>query len=149
LKQYHCCLRLQSASSSNSLRTADLQSAISICQRLLHRNLPIRHPKRLEILNNLACFLPTRFGQTGYVRDLDEAISLHRQALTFLPVLHPDRPGSLYNLANVLGTRFIETGVIADVNEAISLHREALALIPYPHLERPQSLNNLAADLQS
>ena len=82
----------------------DLQFVISICQRLLHQNLPIHHPKRLEILNNLVCFLPTWFSQTGDVRDLDEAIPLHRKVLMFLPVLRPDHPGSLNNLANILAT---------------------------------------------
>jgi hypothetical protein len=48
----------------------------------------------------------TRFQQGGQKSDLDEAVSLHRQALELFLPPHPDRSGSLNNLANALLTRF-------------------------------------------
>ena len=41
-------------------------------------------------LNNLALILDTLFGQTGQTEDVDEAISLHQEALGLRPAPHPD-----------------------------------------------------------
>lgn len=78
---------------------------------------------------------------------MNNAISLHREALALRPTLHPDRSMSLNNLANLLEVRFEQTGKMADMNEAIFLHREALALVTSPHPHRSGSLCNLASAL--
>ena len=91
----------------------------------------------------------TRFGQSGQREDLDEAISLHREALGLRAAPHPDRSRSLNNLAICAFTRFGQSGQREDLDEAISLHREALGLLPAPHPDRSSSLNNLAIVLST
>ena len=81
--------------------------------------------------------------------DLDEAISLHREALLLRPASHPNRSASLNNLASSLRTRFEKRGAAIDLDEAISLHRQALILRPAPHPDRSGSLNNLANALET
>jgi hypothetical protein len=81
---------------------------------------------------------------TGQIKDVDEAIALHREALGLRPAPHPNRSDSLNNLAAVLETRFDQTGQIEDVDEAIALHQEALRLRLAPHPNRSGSLHNLA-----
>jgi hypothetical protein len=70
------------------------------------------------MLNSLASVLWTRFGQTGQIEDIDEAIALHWEALRLRPAPHPNQYMSLNNLANILDTRFSQTGQIKDVDEA-------------------------------
>ncbi len=96
-------------------------------------------------LNNLATSLTTRFDQSGEQEDLDEAISLHRDALEELrPAGHPTRSTSLNNLAISLATRFKQSGEQEDIDEAIPLLRHPLELQPAGHPNRSTSLNNLA-----
>jgi tetratricopeptide (TPR) repeat protein len=80
---------------------------------------------------------------------LNEAISLHREALALQPAPHPDRFTSLNNLAVALRSQRDGGIQVGTLHEAISLHREALALRPAPHPDRPSSLNNLGDALQS
>ena len=50
--------------------------------------------------NNLGCVLKVRFKHRGQQIDLDEAISVYRQALELFPPPHPNRSELLNNLAN-------------------------------------------------
>lgn len=102
-----------------------------------------------SIFSWLACALQTRFAQRGVAEDLDEAISLHQEALVLLQAPHPLHTASLNNLANSFQTRFEQRGASNDLDEAISLHREALVLLPAPHPDRSMSLNNLANSLRT
>ncbi|KAF8509622.1 CHAT domain-containing protein [Gautieria morchelliformis] len=86
---------------------------------------------------------------SGRHEDLEEAISLHREALELLPAPHPLRSYPLHNIASALWTRFKQSGRHEDLEEAISLHREALELRPAPHLFRSSSLNDLASALST
>ena len=70
------------------------------------------------------------------MEDLEEAISLHRQALTLRARGHPDRSSSLNNLANAMTTRFAQLGGMNDLEEAITFHRQALALRAHGHPDR-------------
>ena len=80
----------------------------------------------------------------GQVEDVNEAITLHREARRLFSAPHSDRSSSLNNLATALHARFAKTGQIKDVDETIVLHRKAFGLRPVPHPKRSQSLNNLA-----
>ncbi|KAG2114410.1 hypothetical protein DEU56DRAFT_905365 [Suillus clintonianus] len=60
-------------------------------------------PTSLFILANV---LRARFRHRGNYQDLDEAITLHREALALRSVGHADRSLSLHNLANALSTHF-------------------------------------------
>ena len=95
-------------------------------------------------LSNLASALWTQFKHSGKKNDLDESISLNRQALELRLPPHPDRSTSLNNLANALWTHFIQEGHQNDLDESISLNRQALELRPLFHPDRSMSLSNLA-----
>jgi len=125
----------------------DLHSAIFLYQALLR--LPSRSPNRSDFLNKLANALDTRYSETEQLDDLDECISLHRQALVLRPLPHPNRSTTLINLANAVDGRFRQTGQLADLDEAISLNREALQLLLAYHFHRSMSLNNLANSLDA
>ena len=134
--------RLHEQSQSNR----DLDEEITAFRNGLE---PTPHPDRSGSLNNIAIALQTRFEQRGGSNDLDEAISLHREALLLRPVPHPGRSVSLNNLASALKTRFEQQGASNDLDEAISLQREALLLEPAPYPDHSTSLNNLAASLRT
>ena len=83
------------------------------------------------------------------MQDLDEAIALDRETLSFLPEGHPDRSALLSNLALHLSSRYNQLGEMRDLNEAIVLDGEALGICPQGHPERSRSLENLACHLRS
>ena len=84
-------------------------------------------------LNNLAISLWTQFEQFGGSKILEEAISLHQQALMQRPAPHPHQAVFLNNLANFLWTHFEQFGRREDLEETISLHQQALKLQPASH----------------
>jgi hypothetical protein len=87
-------------------------------------------PYRALISSNLAAALRARFGRTGRLADLDEAITAGRNAVADTPPHDPDRPGRLSSLGNALLTRFERTGHLADLDEAITAGRNAVATTP-------------------
>ena len=129
-----------------SQSTGDLDEAITAFRHCLE---PASHPNRAQSLNNIATGLHIRFEQRGVSKDLDEAISLHREALLLRPALDPERSMSLNNLANALQTRFNQRGVSNDLDKTISLNREALLLCQAPHPDHSVTLNNLAYALRT
>lgn len=58
----------------------DLHTAISIYRDVLVR-LPTDSHHRSTVLNNLANALSMRFDRTCQLRDLEEAVAVHRNAL--------------------------------------------------------------------
>src|SRR3984885_700280 len=75
-------------------------------------------------LKRLAGALETRFGQSGQIEDLNEAIALYQVASRAVP--EAERPNALHSLATALKTRSEWTGRRADLDEAVVLNREAL-----------------------
>jgi hypothetical protein len=77
--------------------------------------------------------------------DLEEAVSLHREALELRPSPHPHRSDSLYDLAISLHDMFKVTHVLSDLQEAITCREELLELhYPVGHEDRPGTLRGLA-----
>jgi tetratricopeptide (TPR) repeat protein len=76
--------------------------------------------------------------------DLEEAISLYRQALLLEPPGDEGRWLSLHQLGVALREYYERTGDMSDLEEAISMYREAVKLRP----DRSVSLNNLAVSLK-
>ncbi|KAJ7933181.1 CHAT domain-containing protein [Mycena leptocephala] len=105
--------------------------------------------ERGKSLNNLALAIQSRFEQRGDPADIDEAVLLHREALTLQPTPHPERADSLNNLALAMWTQFQQQGDLVNIDEVITLHRAALALRPTPHSKRVESLCNLGNSLIS
>ncbi len=83
------------------------------------------------------------------MKNLDDTISSHREAVTVRPPGHPYRSRSLDHLAIALRTRFQQLGQVEDLEEAISFHREALTVCPSAHSDRSRFLNNLAIALRT
>ena len=98
-------------------------------------------------MSGLATSLWYRFGKTGSMVDLNEAISMDRDVLSLRPTSHPDRFLSLTNLGLRLLDCFRRTGSMDDLEEAILMHRESLSLCPPPHPNHSTSLNNLGIGL--
>ena len=93
---------------------------------------PTPHPNRFESLNGLACALWDQFGKTGSMTNLEEVISMLREALPLLAgpaTTHPHCLLALNHLASFLETRYKKNGGHAsDFEEVISLRREILAM---------------------
>ncbi|RXW12880.1 hypothetical protein EST38_g12975 [Candolleomyces aberdarensis] len=117
---------------------AEYDSAIHLCRERL-----AIQPDAPHLIADLALAVQYRSDQTRSPSELEESISLHRQAVELQPFSHPDRSFSLGNLGTALLARHRRTGTMADLEEAISLLREALELRPSPHPDRLLSLNSL------
>ena len=79
-------------------------------------------------LNNLGNGLRTRFGRTGRLEDLEEAIRVYQAAVAATAEGSPDLPMYLNNLGTGLRTRFGRTGRLEDLEEAIKRYRRACEL---------------------
>ncbi|KAI6135999.1 hypothetical protein F5141DRAFT_4069 [Pisolithus sp. B1] len=110
---------------------------------------PLGHDGRAVALTDLAKALHDRFQKVAVVADLEEAITLAREALELRPSGHPDRSISLNNLACVLKDRSQKQATMPDLEEAIKLFREALELRPSGHPDRPSSLRHLSVCLSN
>ncbi|KAJ2930657.1 hypothetical protein H1R20_g6445, partial [Candolleomyces eurysporus] len=119
-------------------KPSEYSSAVHLCREALAL-LP-GTPKWIMIL---AAVYRDRASQIGSLTDMDEAISLHREALQLRPSPDPDRSNSLANLGSALLDRYWLKGTMADLEEAVSVYREALNLRPSFHPFRSDSLNNL------
>jgi hypothetical protein len=76
----------------------------------------------------LASALHDRFAKIGLTADLEEAISMFREASSLCPAFHPNRFRYLKNLAHALETRSNISGNQSDLDEATSLRQEVLAM---------------------
>ncbi|KAH8105727.1 TPR-like protein [Phellopilus nigrolimitatus] len=95
----------------------------------------------------LAAAAFTRFKQTSRMDDLEQCITLYRDALELHPPGHPSRSASLNKLAETVRTRFKQTGRMEDLEESIVLSRDALNLCPHEHPDRSTCVDNLANGL--
>jgi tetratricopeptide (TPR) repeat protein len=100
------------------------------------------------LLNNLGIALQNRYKQQGDMKDLEQTIVCHQQALDLRPPGHPDHGNSLNNLASALQYRYKKLGNMADLEQAIISHRQALDLHPPGHPLHGSSLNNLGSALK-
>ena len=76
---------------------------------------PPGHHFRDVSLGSIAVYLHARFTQLGMLPDLDEALSLARNALELRPPGHHDRSISLSSVANHLRPRFNCCGILSDL----------------------------------
>ncbi|KAF8132505.1 TPR-like protein [Boletus edulis] len=113
---------------------ADLERAITLLQKVVRSVSVLDDGYRagLEIL-----------GMAFRLRDLEDAISTHRDANHLTPDGHPDKPTGLSNLGLSFITRFERHGELSDLEDAISTHRDANHLTPDGHPDKPDHLNNL------
>ncbi|KAI9571847.1 CHAT domain-containing protein [Boletus coccyginus] len=91
----------------------------------------------------------SRFQQLGTLSDLDEAVTLQRNALELCAQGHAGRPFLLGTLAISLHSRFEQLGSLSDLDEAVALNRNSSELRPQGHPHRVFSLGHLAGSLHS
>ncbi|KAG8881162.1 hypothetical protein FRB99_004735, partial [Tulasnella sp. 403] len=92
----------------------------------LERN-DTRRPTILDKLANATFIRHMKSSHKG--SDLDDAIHLHREALSFRSSGHRGRPTSLNNLAGALQVRYKTIGDMRDLNEAFQHVEEAVSLV--------------------
>jgi len=85
---------------------------------------PVEHKYRHFSLDKLGGALLARFNQRGDVNDI---ISLRREALTLCSLGNPSRHSTLSNPA--LRTRYVKLNTSGDLDEAINLFRDWLRLV--------------------
>ena len=111
--------------------------------------MPVDHPYRAGYLSGLGNALRARFGLTGQLADVDQAIARLFEAVDATPVDHPHRASVLSNLGNALLARFERTGQVADLDQAITAGQEAVNVIQVDHPDRTGMLSNLGGALQT
>jgi tetratricopeptide (TPR) repeat protein len=94
-------------------------------------------------LYNRGVLLFNEFQQTGRRAEIDQAVTLFRQAAEAIPADHPRRGMVLSGLGAAYMTRFESFGDTADLDQAITWGRGAVHAIPAGHDDRPNALTNL------
>ncbi|KAJ2934095.1 hypothetical protein H1R20_g3008, partial [Candolleomyces eurysporus] len=94
---------------SGLFEPAEFDSAIQLCRETLGL-----YPDAPELIQSLGRVTLYRARRTGSLVDLEETISLNREALKLRSFPHPDRSLSLNNLGNALRDRYQRTTTAAD-----------------------------------
>jgi len=112
------------------------------------RECPPDHPGRPAVLSMFAQTLWQRYLRFGDPGELDEAITLLREAVaaTSEPTGYG---GRLMILASALRARYVRSPDLATLNEAIAVSREATEVLPAAHYERTRVLANRVAVLNA
>ncbi|KAF5329883.1 hypothetical protein D9611_013394 [Ephemerocybe angulata] len=87
------------------------------------------------------------YQRTRNLSDLDDAISMLKEAVDLTPRDDVGLPGRLSNLGITLRLRFERTGNLSDITEAISAQQKAADLTPKDHPHLPLHLTNIGASL--
>lgn len=97
----------------------------------------------LPLRMNVAEAQQLRYGRTGDVADLTDAVNTARDVLAATPPDDPMYTNRLTTLGGYLQIRFASTADGADLDASIETYREALAGAPADHEDRPMYLSNL------
>ena len=81
-------------------------------------------------LSHLGTAWADRFGLTGRIADLDNAIAAHQKALALPPPYPADRAGFRANYSAALFARYEAAGEAGDLDQAVAVAREAVELAP-------------------
>jgi hypothetical protein len=85
------------------------------------------------LLSNLGDALMTRYEQLGDMKDLEQTIVCHQQALDRCLPAHPLHSSSLHNLGHAFIFNFRCSGNLSDLTSATKLFKDALSLLPAYH----------------
>lgn len=105
----------------------DLTAAVGLATKALDLSGSSEMALRMA---NLSSVLLARYMISGGWRDLDEAISVARQAVDGVADDDPSRVNALGTLATALGKRFDRTGDLADLDQAVQSAEAAIAASP-------------------
>ncbi|SCO03705.1 uncharacterized protein FFC1_09408 [Fusarium fujikuroi] len=126
----------------------DLEEAVSYARTSLEVA-PIDSPSRYIQLHNLGSILLKRFSRNQENEsDLNQGISLLRQALTSISSTNPEIESILSRLASALDTRHDKFESSDDLEEGIEVARKAIATMVNPYTERPTAISTLSALLK-
>ena len=100
-------------------------------------------PESLALRMNLAEAQHLRFGRTGDVADLGDAIATARAVVAETASFDPKYTNRLTTLGGFLQARFVSTMDTADLDAAIESYQRALAAAGTKHEDRPMYLSNL------
>ncbi|KAI0252428.1 CHAT domain-containing protein [Lactifluus subvellereus] len=103
----------------------------------------------LDVLNDFANALRSRFIIKGRLEDIEGSISLHRYIITMASPGTDDYYRFMSDLADALTNKFGQTGESGLLTEAIGHHRAVLGSCCPSHPTRPAYLNNFAICLMS
>jgi len=87
------------------------------------------HPERAKALSNISYGLLQKYSSTNLLTDLEEAISLGREATDATCNGYPNREIILNRLGIGLYQRYLRVGTMTDLEEAIRLGRQAMTLV--------------------
>ncbi|KAG1737594.1 CHAT domain-containing protein [Suillus occidentalis] len=118
----------QSAKYVASETVSHLNAAVEHFQLVLDQ-CPASHLDHAAALTNLA-WARLKGYIWNHLQDIDNTISLFRDALALRPQHHPDHPLSLYNLTEALTWRHSKKSTAADIRESAQLYHELLPLCP-------------------
>ena len=104
---------------------------------------------KAELCIGVSMKLLSRFERTGSMYDLNRAITLNEQAVTFTPKDHPNLYARLSNLGDSLQSRYQQTGSMDDLNRAINNYEQAFASTPEDNPDRAALCNTLGSALQA
>ncbi|KDN67105.1 putative TPR domain-containing protein [Colletotrichum sublineola] len=105
--------------------------------------------RRVGLLGTLVTQLGDRFKHTGAMENLEEAISISKQAIAMTPSEHPYLVSLLSNLGRLLGYKHLRTGAMSDLDEAIKIVRQAFNATPKDHPDWVIMLHNLGIQLHT
>jgi diguanylate cyclase (GGDEF)-like protein len=111
------------------------------------RRAAAEEPGGYRTLFELAIALRTRFERSREAADLDESISMIRQALRVASSGEGDRWVMTSQLSATLRTRFEGSGNVEDLEEAVAFARQALREAGPGNVGLPAILSNLATTL--
>ncbi|KAI0300338.1 CHAT domain-containing protein [Russula brevipes] len=103
----------------------------------------------IDLSNDLACALQSRYHFEGQVEDIEDAISLRRRVVAISPSDTDTHYGYISNLASILKDNYERTGEEEYRIEAISHLRNVLRFCRPDHPGRPRFLCNLAMSLMT
>jgi len=105
---------------------------------------PPDHPERPAVLATFAQTLWQRYHRFGDSEQLDEAITLLREAVT-VTTASLNHGVRLMSLASALRARYARSPDLTTLNEAIAVSREATEVLPGTHHQRTRLLVNRVA----
>ncbi|KAJ7719928.1 CHAT domain-containing protein [Mycena metata] len=126
---------------------ADLEQSITHYREVLHLQPAESDSNRPISLNDLATALGSRFEVLQSMPDLDEAISLCKEAVLLCASTHHNRPLYQENLTNTLRARYRLRENPEDLHATIDQQRILVCLLPAGDTRRPPVLIRLGDDL--
>lgn len=127
----------------------DLEEAIEITKRSLEipdlgdPEFAQKLPSFTKDLNSFGNLLRSRYERLGQLSDINDAIELGRDVLSFTPRTDPERPSYLNDLALALNGKSEASEDVAMLEEAIRLGSDAVLLTRRNDVDMPVWLANL------